>query len=157
MAGGRHHGGKADGLWGRFLRFLGNRPIRGSAAPAPLRVPSASDGGRVPTPEGPASTEEAGDSARPGEMTSEANPRPKLTLYGYSQCPFCARVLRVVADLGLEIKMRNTQSEPERRRELIEATGRGTVPVLRIESPDGEVSWMPESVEIIEYLKENAA
>jgi len=75
-----------------------------------------------------------------------------LTLYGYPHCPYCSRVLRAIDSLGLEIPLRNTMEDPESREALVSAMGRGTVPVLRIESPDGEVEWLPESADIIRYL-----
>ena len=56
--------------------------------------------------------------------------------------------------LDLDVPLRNTMQESERRRELVEATGRGQVPVLRIESADGDVEWMPESEDIVRYLEE---
>ncbi len=75
-----------------------------------------------------------------------------LSIYGYPQCPYCRRVISVVDSLALEIPLRNTLEEPENRRQLIEATGRGTVPVLRIEDAEGNVRWLPESADIIRYL-----
>lgn len=84
-----------------------------------------------------------------GEEKSE-----ELVLYGYPQCPFCARVLGVIRQLELDIPLRNTMQDPARREEVIGALGRGTVPVLRIEDVAGEVEWMPESADIIRYLVE---
>lgn len=77
-----------------------------------------------------------------------------LALYQYRGCPFCMRVEHAVARLGVEIELRDTLRSPERARELIEATGHRTVPVLRIDEPDGEVRWLPESADIIAYLEE---
>ena len=77
-----------------------------------------------------------------------------LSLYQYDSCPYCARVRSVLDRLGLEVELRDTLMEPEYSRELIEATGRRTVPVLRIETSEGEVSWMPESADIIRYLQD---
>lgn len=77
-------------------------------------------------------------------------------IYGYPQCPFCARVLRAVDALGLDVEFRNTLESSDHRRDLVEATGRATVPVLRIESEDGLVRWMPESADIIDYLEDVA-
>jgi glutaredoxin len=82
--------------------------------------------------------------------------REGYAIYGYPQCPFCGRVLRALDSLGLDIELRNTLETPEYLEELIRATGRTTVPVLRIESQEGEVRWMPESADIIEYLEELA-
>ena len=78
------------------------------------------------------------------------------SIYGYPQCPYCARVLRAVDALGLEVEFRNIHEVPEHQRELVEATGRTTVPVLRIESKSGEARWIPESTDIVAYLEEAA-
>ena len=56
--------------------------------------------------------------------------------------------------LGLAIPLRNTMQDAEHRAALIDAMGRGTVPVLRIEHPDGRVEWLPESADIVDYLVE---
>ncbi len=77
----------------------------------------------------------------------------RLSLYGYPQCPFCSRVLHAIDALGLDIEFRNTMQGDEYQRELMTATGRSTVPVLRIESEHGKVEWMPESVDIVAYLE----
>lgn len=75
-----------------------------------------------------------------------------LSLYGYPQCPYCARVLRAIDSLGLEIPLRNTMQDDEHHAALVGARGRGTVPVLRIEDENGEVEWLPESADIVRYL-----
>lgn len=79
--------------------------------------------------------------------------RPKgLSLYGYPQCPFCRRVTSAMDALGLEIPLRNTLSNPEYQRELVEALGQSTVPVLLIEGNGGDRKWLPESADIVQYL-----
>ncbi len=75
-----------------------------------------------------------------------------LSLYGYPQCPYCARVLHAIESLGLAIPLRNTMQDGDHRDVVVAALGRGTVPVLRIEGGEGEVEWMPESAEIVRYL-----
>jgi glutaredoxin len=77
----------------------------------------------------------------------------KLSLYQTASCPYCRRVLRAAEALGVEIELRDVQREPERWRELIDATGRRTVPCLRIESDDGSVEWMHESRDIVAHLE----
>jgi glutaredoxin len=77
----------------------------------------------------------------------------KLSLYHFSGCPYCALVRRAIDQLGLDVELRNILESSERRRELVEATGRQTVPCLRIESQDGGVRWMHESRDIVDYLK----
>ncbi len=79
--------------------------------------------------------------------------KPKLSLYQYASCPFCGLVLRAVDALGLEVELRDVLAEPDRLQELVEATGRRTVPCLKIESEDGSVEWMHESRDIVSYLE----
>ena len=76
-----------------------------------------------------------------------------LSLYHYFSCPFCALVRRAVDRLGLSLELRDVHASRDHRRELLEATGRRTVPCLRIESEEGEVQWMHESRDIIAYLE----
>ena len=76
-----------------------------------------------------------------------------LALYQYMGCIYCARVRSAIEGLGVEIELRDTLRNPEFGEEVFTATGRSTVPVLRIESEDGAVEWMPESREIIAYLQ----
>ena len=74
-------------------------------------------------------------------------------LFQYDSCPFCYRVRRFLDGAGIEIDMRDTSRNPEAFRELVQGGGRSTVPCLRIERDDG-VSWLYESRDIIEYLKD---
>lgn len=80
-----------------------------------------------------------------------------LALYCFDGCPFCSRVKEAVERLGVGVEYRDIQREPARREELVEATGRKTVPCLRIEEPSGEVRWMHESDDIVQYLQRHAA
>jgi len=82
------------------------------------------------------------------------NKAPVLSLYHRSFCMFCSRVINVINQLGIEIEDKNIWKDEQALQELQRATGRGTVPVLRIESADGEVTWMPESNDIVLYLSE---
>ena len=84
---------------------------------------------------------------------SEAPTEDKLALYFMATCPFCQRVMKTIASLGLDVEMRDVVANSHWRDELIQARGRATVPVLWIQSPDGEVRWMPESLDIIQYLE----
>ncbi|MDR9432556.1 MAG: glutathione S-transferase N-terminal domain-containing protein [Spiribacter sp.] len=76
-----------------------------------------------------------------------------LALYEHDLCGFCQMVRRSTQDLDIEVESRNILDEPERRQELIEGGGKGMVPCLRIEMPDGQVQWLYESADIIDYLK----
>jgi len=77
----------------------------------------------------------------------------QLSLYQFSTCPYCARVLRELADLDLEVELRDVMADPSHLRDLVEGTGRQTVPCLRIEAEDGAVEWMHESGDIVDYLR----
>jgi glutaredoxin 2 len=75
-----------------------------------------------------------------------------LALYKFDACPYCRRVLDAIGRLGVDIELRDILTSAERRRELVEATGRQTVPCLRIEDDRGQVRWMHESLDIIAFL-----
>ena len=77
---------------------------------------------------------------------------PKLSLYHRNFCMFCSRVIHVIKNLDIDIDGKNIWQNSDALRELEQATGRATVPVLRIESANGEVMWMPESSDIVRYL-----
>jgi len=80
--------------------------------------------------------------------------RPGLSLYQTSTCPYCKRVRGVLERLGVDVEARDINENPARLEELVRATGRQTVPCLRIAGEDGSVSWMHESADIIAYLEE---
>ena len=79
---------------------------------------------------------------------------PKLSLYHRNFCWFCSSVLHEIKalDMESEVEGRNIWQDAEALQELEQATGRTTVPVLRIENTDGKVTWMPESSDIVQYL-----
>ena len=80
-----------------------------------------------------------------------------LTLYARGGCWYCHRVLRAIGRLGLDVEVRNIWQSEEAARELLQATGRHTVPVLRIRDAGGDTRWLPESADIIRHLEARAA
>lgn len=80
-----------------------------------------------------------------------------LILYVRDYCGFCYRVMRTIKRLGLEIEIRNIWQSGEADQELVQATGRRTVPVLKITDAAGQTRWMPESGDIIRYLEDRFA
>lgn len=76
----------------------------------------------------------------------------KLELYYYEQCPFCARVLRKIDELGLKehIIFKNTLTNREHSNFHYEKTGRSTVPCLYIDDKP-----MFESHDIMIWLEKN--
>ena len=77
-----------------------------------------------------------------------------LELYGYPGCPYCRRVLAAISALAIDIPLRNTMTDDANNEALVAATGRETVPVLRIERQDGSVRWLPESLDIVRFLND---
>jgi glutathione S-transferase len=57
--------------------------------------------------------------------------------------------------LGLELEICDINANSAVRMELIQATGRQTVPCLRIDHDNGPAEWMHESADIMEYLEEH--
>jgi len=80
-----------------------------------------------------------------------------FALYHFEGCPYCTRVRKVLDELDLDVELRDTLYDGDNAAELVQATGRQTVPVLRIEQPDGSVRWLPESADIIAYLRKRFA
>ena len=80
-----------------------------------------------------------------------------LALNHFDSCPFCELVRRVITQLGVAVELRNVQTDPAHYEALIEATGRATVPCLRIKVDSGDSSWMHESADIVRFLQERAA
>ncbi len=72
-------------------------------------------------------------------------------LFKTDLCGFCYRVRGFMDEHGVDVALRDVNSDAEAFRELLQATGRTTVPCLRIERGD-EVQWMFESMDIIRYL-----
>ncbi len=52
----------------------------------------------------------------------------------------------------LPIEMRDIHQQPPWRQELLAGGGKTQVPCLRIGRPAGEVQWLYESMDIINYL-----
>ena len=75
-----------------------------------------------------------------------------VELFGYPECPYCRRVLNAITVLQIDVPLRNTMTDGAANAMLLEATGRETVPVLRIEMRDGTVRWLPESLDIVRFL-----
>ncbi|SHL88030.1 glutaredoxin family protein [Vreelandella subglaciescola] len=75
-----------------------------------------------------------------------------LALYQFRTCPFCIKVRKEIARLGLTIELRDTQRDPDHKQALLEGGGRAKVPCLKIENDDKSVEWLYESDDINAYL-----
>lgn len=84
---------------------------------------------------------------------AETPAEDELALYYFDGCPFCALVRSEIDQLGIEVELRDIFSDLQHRDDLVGARGRATVPVLRITSADDGDRWMPESHDIVNYLR----
>ncbi len=77
-----------------------------------------------------------------------------LALYQFHACPFCIITRRTMRRLGLNIELRDAQNDARWEQELVEEGGKRQVPCLRIIREDGEVEWLYESKDIMQYLEQ---
>jgi len=78
-------------------------------------------------------------------------------LYYFSTCPFCIIVRLALWWLGLRLSLKEVMFDADNGNDLTAGGGKFQVPCLRIESADGKVRWMYESIDIIRYLKNDLA
>lgn len=94
---------------------------------------------------------------RLAERQAEVDTETKgLILYQFRACPFCIKVRRNMRRLNLDIEKRNANENPQYQAELIEGGGHWQTPCLRIEN-EGNVEWLYESSDIIDYLNKKYA
>lgn len=78
-----------------------------------------------------------------------------LALYQFQACPFCVKVRKEIARLGLNIELRDARNDTGHRAELENGGGRIKVPCLRVTHSDGkQEQWLYESEEINQWLRE---
>ena len=76
----------------------------------------------------------------------------QLALYQFRTCPFCIKVRKEIARLGLNIELRDAQLNPTHKQALLEGGGKVKVPCLNIIHEDGREEWMYESDTINAWL-----
>ena len=79
----------------------------------------------------------------------------KLSLYESRGCPYCIRVRRFLEGIGESVESRDTMMSRDCLMEMVRATGSQMVPCLKIEAADGNVRWLHESADIIDYLRDH--
>ena len=57
---------------------------------------------------------------------------PTIEMYATGSCPYCRRAEQLLRDKGCEITLIRVDQQPERRAEMIERSGRRTVPQIYI-------------------------
>ncbi len=78
-----------------------------------------------------------------------------LILYELPGCPYCAKVVTKLEELGVEYESREVPRSHSERTEVKEVSGQTGVPVIIDEAND--VHGMPESDDIVEYLEQQYA
>lgn len=77
-----------------------------------------------------------------------------LALYQFSACPFCIKVRKEMARLGLNIETRDAQHNASHRDALAAGGGRVKVPCLLIRDDNGQEQWLYESDDIRSWLQQ---
>ncbi|MEM8768502.1 MAG: glutathione S-transferase N-terminal domain-containing protein [Pseudomonadota bacterium] len=77
-------------------------------------------------------------------------------LFHSETCGFCHRVRHYFAQAGWEIPLRDVNRDRDARAELMAGGGRTMVPCLKITRGE-QVTWMYESLDIIDYLEQQRA
>lgn len=77
----------------------------------------------------------------------------ELALYQFSACPFCIKVRKEIARLGLNIETRDAQHDGEHWAALEAGGGRIKVPCLLIKHDQGQPEWLYESDAIKAWLQ----
>jgi glutathione S-transferase len=78
-----------------------------------------------------------------------------LSLYYFETCPYCVRVLDAMKEMDVALPLKHILHEPAHGEELVREGGKDQVPCLKIESGNGTVTWLYESLDIIDYLKKH--
>lgn len=79
----------------------------------------------------------------------------ELILYELPGCPYCAKVISKLDELGLEYESREVPRSHSERTEVKELSGQTGVPVLI--DDDHDIDAMPESDDIVAHLEETYA
>ena len=91
---------------------------------------------------------------RDAELQAEIDKKmANLALYQYPACSFCVKVRRAMKRNSLKIKAVIAKTCETSKQELEAGGEKLKVPCLRIENNNGEVNWMYESSDIINYLE----
>lgn len=71
--------------------------------------------------------------SEPAAKNESAGQPPKVLMFATAVCPYCIRAERLLRAKGVaDIEKVRVDLEPERRREMMEKTGRRTVPQIWI-------------------------
>lgn len=77
----------------------------------------------------------------------------QLALYQFRTCPFCIKVRKEIARLGMTVEIRDAQHDSGHRAALEAGGGRVKVPCLLIRHDDNQQEWLYESDAIKAWLQ----
>ncbi len=82
----------------------------------------------------------------------------QITLFQFETCPFCVKVRDKLAELSIDYEKVNVERDREDplRKKLLEKSGVGTVPVIRVVDENGE-KYIGDSGRIIDFLDASKA
>jgi glutaredoxin len=83
-----------------------------------------------------------------GRARTRAGESIDLELFKKDSCPFCQRVFKTVARLGVPVRLRDIRHEPEALERLVAIGGKRQVPCLFV---DGKPLY--ESADIVQFLE----
>ena len=78
-----------------------------------------------------------------------------LKLYMRNGCGFCVMVIREIKRLGISVEPKNIWEDEQANQDVLANTGAKVVPVLYYEDNEGNAHWMPESIDIIYFLRKH--
>ena len=95
---------------------------------------------------------------RPAEQQQQINQATEnVALYQFKTCPFCIKVRREIKRQSLNIELRDAQHDQNHRQQLLNGGGQIKVPCLKVKNEDGNHTWLYESSDVIQYIKDLAA
>ncbi len=74
-----------------------------------------------------------------------------VKLYRLPGCPYCTKVEHKLDELGIDYETQDVPAPHAERHEVVQISGQTGVPVLV--DPANDVTGMPESDDIVEYLE----
>ena len=85
----------------------------------------------------------------------------EIVMYSKSWCPYCRMAKRLLSEKGQEWQEIDVEEQPERRREMVERSGRTTVPQIWIDGRHiggyDELSRLDRSGELDRLLSQRAS
>lgn len=95
---------------------------------------------------------------RPAEQQQQLDQiTANMSLYQFRTCPFCMKVRREIKRQSLNIELRDAQHDQQHRQQLLNEGGKIKVPCLRVVNKDGHDTWLYESNDVINYLRQLVA